>query len=184
LISSVPFVRDLSAQVLLTYLEVVLNIYKNIATDAILHGPISRIISNNKIAGFVDDTALLSLKQVLISILVLYMEQDAQKWEKLVHTSGGKLEISKCALALFSWIFDNHGRPLLDNTTKYHLHIRDSETNRVTLIPQIPSSQSYKYVGIQLALDGNMKYQIADIKQKCIHMLNNLGCPQRSTWIR
>jgi Reverse transcriptase (RNA-dependent DNA polymerase) len=87
-----------------------LNLYKKLATNARLQAQISKATSNNKIAGFVDDTALLLLIQVLEAILILFLERDSQTWERLLHTSGGKLEIAKCAFALFSWVFDDHGR--------------------------------------------------------------------------
>jgi hypothetical protein len=36
------------------------------------------------------------------------------------------------------------------------------------LVPQIEPSESYKYVGVQLALDGNMTTQITTLKSKCL----------------
>jgi hypothetical protein len=92
------------------------------------------------------------------------------KWERLLFTSGGKLEIEKCAFALFNWNFDDHGRANLDSSTRYNLHIQSSETKEVTLIPQISTTKAYKYVGVQLALDGNMQRQIEDLRIKCIQM--------------
>jgi Reverse transcriptase (RNA-dependent DNA polymerase) len=112
-----------------------LNLYKKLATDAQLQAPFSRVTTNNKIAGFVDDTATLLLSQVLEALLILYLEKDSQTWERLLYTSGGKLEIAKCAFALFSWLFDENGRATLNKNKKYNLHIKSSETNKTTLIP-------------------------------------------------
>jgi hypothetical protein len=35
------------------------------------------------------------------------------------------------------------------------------------LIPQMKTTDSYKYVGVNIALDGNMDTQIKDLHQKC-----------------
>jgi hypothetical protein len=110
------------------------------------------------------------IQQVIPELLVLLLETDSQKWERLLNTSGGKLEIDKCAFALFSWVFDDMGRATLDTQTSYKVHIRSSETNNVTLISQMSTNQSYKYVGLQLALDGNMDEKINDLRKKCVNM--------------
>jgi hypothetical protein len=40
----------------------------------------------------------------------------------------------------------------------------------ITTIPQISTDTPYKYVGIQLTLDGNMTKQIEDLQSKCLKM--------------
>jgi hypothetical protein len=55
----------------------------------------------------------------------------------------------------------------LINDTKSPLHLRDSSTNTFQAISQISTTEAYKYVGTQLAVDGNMKAQIEDLEERC-----------------
>jgi hypothetical protein len=102
--------------------------------------------------------------------IILILEKDTQTWERLLHTSGGKLEIPKCVFALFDWAFDKWGRPQLLTSSSKHLHIQCSDTKQQSIIPQMTTKQAYKYVGVQLALDGNMKQQTQDLQAKCNEM--------------
>jgi hypothetical protein len=103
----------------------------------------------------------------MVPYLLLNLQQDAQLWEKLLFTTGGKLEIPKCVFSIFTWKYDNLGRPILLPSNKQQLHVQSSETGSTMLVPQIEPTDAYKYVGIQLALDGNMTTQIETSKTKC-----------------
>jgi hypothetical protein len=145
-----------------------LELYKRIASDAIICSPVSPKTTNNKIAGFVDDTTTLTIQHYSIMLyIIIILQRDTQTWEKLLHASGGKLEIPKCIFALFEWTFDNWGRATLSKTTQNHIHLTSSETNQLETIPQMSTADSYKYVGVQLALDGNMDAQTKDLQKKC-----------------
>jgi hypothetical protein len=145
-----------------------LEIYKDLTSDAIIKSPLSTIQTNYKIAGFVDDTTTLQIKHfTAMAYIILFLQHDTQMWEKLLHTSGGKLEIQKCVFALFEWTCDNWGRPTLKNTKTNSLHIRDSHTRQIATIPQMETSSAYKYVGVYIAPDGNMSAQIKDLQAKC-----------------
>lgn len=154
-----------------------LEIYKELAADAHITSPLSNTTTNNKIAGFVDDTATLMIQHYSIMLyIIIIIQRDAQTWEKLLHTSGGRLEISKCVFALFSWTFDSWGRAILSDISTNSVHLKSSETQQPSTIPQMSTTTAYKYVGVQLALDGNMKTQIQDLQQKCNDMGNLLSC--------
>jgi hypothetical protein len=99
--------------------------------------------------------------------IILFLQQDAQTWEQLLHTSGGKLEIQKCVFAIFNWHFDQWGRFILNHKTDCTRSIRSSDTNKQSIIPQLKTPEAYKYVGVQIAPDGNMKAQIQDLQKKC-----------------
>jgi hypothetical protein len=150
--------------------DTLINLYKTLGNDATINSLISNTLTNLKIAGFVNNTALVLVQQIVSAFLVLHLEQNAQLWEKLLYTTGGWLEISKCKFAIFDWIFDKSGRCLLNLSIKYHLHITSSETKQVSLIEQISLSKPYKSVGVQLSLDGSMQEQTADISNKCSEM--------------
>ena len=53
-----------------------------------------------------------------------------QAWEYLLHTSGGSLELSKYALYLISWNFNDDGTSYINSTTNISLHIISSSTER------------------------------------------------------
>jgi hypothetical protein len=153
-----------------------LEIYKELANDAIITSPLSTTTTNHKISGFVDDTTTLQIKHFTAMIyIILFLQHDAQTWERLLHTSGGKLEIQKCVFALFEWTSDHWGRPTLKKSTNNTLHIRNSDTQQIATIPQMATSEAYKYVGVQIAPDGNMTSQIKDLKKKCDDMASILS---------
>jgi hypothetical protein len=65
---------------------------------------------------FVDDTdvAVINSEQPYTSQqLVDILQIDAQHWEKLLFTSGGKLELSKCFFYIMHWKFSPEGIPSL-----------------------------------------------------------------------
>jgi hypothetical protein len=131
-----------------------LEVYKDVANDAIIKSPVSTLQTNHKIAGFVDDTTTLLIKHLTAMVyLILFLQQDTQTWEKLLHTSCGKLEIRKCVFAILEWTNDKWGRPTIKTKTNNTLHIKNSDTQQIDNIPQISPATAYKYVGVQIALE-------------------------------
>jgi hypothetical protein len=107
----------------------------------------------------------------MLPYILLLIQHDAQLFEKLLHTTGGKLEIPKCIFAMFKWDYDNSGRPILQSSNRQQIHVKSSENNEIMLIPQMEPNSAYKYVGVQIALDGNMDAQITTLKEK-IYKIN------------
>jgi hypothetical protein len=95
------------------------------------------------------------------------LQSDAQLWEKLLHTSGGKLEIPKCNFSVFDWDFDKFGRAHLIEPTFTQLLVTSSDNHKQLVIPILKTNCSYKYVGLHIALDGNMTEQALDLQKKC-----------------
>jgi 23S rRNA pseudoU1915 N3-methylase RlmH len=65
---------------------------------------------------FVDDTDVAvndTGKQLTSRELAQVLQTDAQHWEKLLFTSGGKLELSKCFFYIMYWKFTEDGMPFL-----------------------------------------------------------------------
>jgi hypothetical protein len=158
--------------------DALIKVYKNIANNAEVISPISKISANHKIGAFVDDTVLMNFnnKQLCYYIL-LFLQSDAQTWEKLLYTSGGKLEIPKCNFGVFDWEYDNYGRALLKLSNKSILNVQNSENNTNMQIQQMEPFESYKYVGIHIALDGNQKDQISNLSDKCRKMVTVFSQP-------
>jgi hypothetical protein len=150
--------------------DCILEAYKQNACSSKIYSLMSTLFTNLQIAGFVDDTTLLVIKDLIAPFLIFKLQENSQLWERLLHTTGGKLEISKCCFSLFDWKFDSHGKASLNYSTPYNLHVQNSDTKQIQLIKQISPTESYKYVGVELALDGNMNQQIKSLKEKCQHM--------------
>jgi hypothetical protein len=65
----------------------------------------------------------------MAAFLLLFLQNDAQLWERFLYITGGKLKIPKCNFALFQWCFDNMGREQLLPSNQQALHVKSSETN-------------------------------------------------------
>jgi hypothetical protein len=81
-----------------------INLYKQHTSEAFIYAPISGVFTNNKIAGFVHDSALTATKQTYNPYLKVKMERNGQIWERNLFTLGGKLEIPECEFAIFQWL--------------------------------------------------------------------------------
>jgi hypothetical protein len=84
--------------------DALINAYEQVANNAEIRSHISNRMANHTIAAFVDDTVLMNfIHKVLCTYILCFLQSDAQTWEKLLHTSGGKLEIPKCKFGVFEW---------------------------------------------------------------------------------
>ncbi|KAI2500977.1 hypothetical protein MHU86_13522 [Fragilaria crotonensis] len=84
-------------------------------------------VHSRLVDAFVDDTALGFTDDGTVSYdeLVQRLEDVAQTWEKLLHYSGGALNLSKCSWFVMYWDW-RAGRPVIrqstdDPTTQVHL---------------------------------------------------------------
>jgi hypothetical protein len=63
--------------------------------------------------GFVDDTSIAVNGGVSTQQLLDRLHHDAQSWNKLLFSSGGLLELSKCLYCIVEFKFDSVGNPIL-----------------------------------------------------------------------
>jgi hypothetical protein len=145
--------------------------YKKLAHQAIIRSPSSRKQINQQIQAFVDDTRTLFLTPTIgimyLQHLLAILQEDSQAWEKLVYTTGGKLEVSKCKFGLFQWQYSTSGEPSLVDGDTLQLSVTSSEDQQNLLVNQLSPSTSYKYLGMHIALDGNMWSQEQSLQQLC-----------------
>jgi hypothetical protein len=119
------------------------------------------------IAPFVDNTVLLSIINKHLSHCIrLLLQSNAQLWERLLFTSGGKLEIPKCNFTIIDCYYDKFCRAMLKHNQHDNLRVTSSETNHEMEILFLPINKSYKYVGIHISLNGDLKQQIQDLQDK------------------
>jgi hypothetical protein len=149
-----------------------INAYNKHSKSTAVTGPLTNKTINTKIRAFVDDTNCPTLTDNPdLKLLKQQVEQNTSLWEKLLFTIGGKLELTKCKFSTFAWHSDKNGTQILCNSNQLGaLEIPDSETRTTCQIEEIPSSESYKLLGVQMALDGNTKAQEQLLQEKCTKM--------------
>jgi hypothetical protein len=121
---------------------------------------------------FVDDTdvAVNDSEQPYTSQqLVEILQIDAQHWEKLLITSGGKLELSKCFFYIMHWKFTPEGTPSLTGKDELpHKLLLQQGNNRVpTEILQKDCDESHKTLGVMKAPNRSQAGEIARLHLKC-----------------
>ena len=81
----------------------------------------------------------------------------ASKWEKILHLTGGKLELTKCFWVPVTWNW-RHGDPVLNSPKDgqgLELRLRESESGRIVTIPRLKPNKAEKRLGIRYAFDGS-----------------------------
>ena len=88
-----------------------------------------------------------------------HLQQSSQTWEHLLHTTGGKLEIPKCAIYILEWDFDEHRSPFPKKHTTSSINIQSSETKTKQLIPHLSNDIPFKYLRVHTSPNGCQKKQ-------------------------
>lgn len=103
--------------------------------------------------GFVDDSTgsgndFQPQVQESLPTMITRMQSDAQLWNNLLYTTGGKLELSKCSFHLLHFEYLPSGRPIpvLDKYVNA-IHIIDSETKESIPITSKRSFELHKTLG-------------------------------------
>jgi Reverse transcriptase (RNA-dependent DNA polymerase) len=128
------------------------------AIGATLRSPYSTELKKLWITGFVDDITHWVMKHEPSTEedICRELQEAAQWWEQLLHSSGGKLELSKCFFYIFFWKFNDEGEPYLKNANEFceQINIIDSESGRQIHIPQRDCAKEHKTLGIMESPDG------------------------------
>jgi hypothetical protein len=61
-----------------------------------------------------------------VADVVTMLQHDSQTWERLLWTSGGLLNLSKCLYYILTWCFDSEGRATMVPATDIHPYIPPS----------------------------------------------------------
>ena len=91
-----------------------------------------------------------------------------QSWEHLLHTSSGKLELTKCACYCISWQFNPEGTPQMSNDISHKILLIDSATQQLHTIKQLPINWPFKYLGTESTLLGTTGHQFASSKKQAL----------------
>ena len=63
-------------------------------------------------------------------------KSDAQLWNDILFTSGGRLEISKCGYHTIYFDFQSNGIPIMRRSTHQHLQLTDPNGNVIPVSPK------------------------------------------------
>ena len=85
--------------------------------------------------------------------LVQALQISAQLWERVLHTSGGALNLSKCFWYIQYWQWDVRGRPICSKITDCQpsLTMRKGEDSTAHVIERVENTQSKRTLGVYLA---------------------------------
>jgi hypothetical protein len=113
--------------------------------------------------GFVDDTGLGTNQQTQSESLIENVERLAQQWEKLLYSTGGALNLSKCFWFQMSWSWKG-GKAGLDsvrNTPGVLYLTSEGELHTKVKIPRIEPTSSFRTLGVHLSPSGSNKGALA-----------------------
>ena len=134
---------------------------------------------------FVDDTSVgftSSYTEASLDDLINRLQHAAQTWERLLHLSGGKLNLSKCSWFILKWEWEK-GRPVISpikpTDKSIHLYHGDDTDTRI-LIPRTKPSDSARMLGVYMNPLGDFGAHIKQLKKKADTFAIRLMSPKLS----
>jgi hypothetical protein len=152
--------------------DLIIRLYeKRVKTDRI-RSPLSNKEILTIIKAYVDDTNSMMIcknKDDLIEML----EHNAKMWEELLHTIGGKLELTKCKFTVFKWDTDDIWTMTISkDKTIGSIQITDSETGKLESIQEVATNETYKLLGVPMSPIESHIARKQMISEKCNRMTN------------
>jgi hypothetical protein len=115
------------------------------------------------------------------------LRHDAQTWERLLWTSGGLLNLTKCLFYVAFWRFDTEGRASLTPTSELPPLLLSSGSSPGTLpVIQYNPDQAHRYLGNQMAPTFQMKTAYAELLATSNNFARQLAASplsRQDTWI-
>lgn len=171
-----------SPAVWLTLVVLLLNTLDRIIPDRIsFRSADGSIIHSRLVDAFVDDTALGFTDRGSRSFaeLVSSLETIAQTWEKLLHYSGGALNLSKCSWYAMVWDW-RKGRPQLRDIlpTDPQVQLTQGSSTTPATIQRQDLSQSMRILGVYQNPLGNFTDHLLVLKKKADQFSRCLKSPR------
>ena len=131
---------------------------------------------------FVDDTSVgfTSSDDSSYEDLITRLESVAQSWEKLLHLSGGKLNLSKCSYFILRWEWQS-GRPVLRKilSSDRKLSITQGQQASTPIqIRQTQPSEALRMLGVLLNPQGDFTDHLKSLKEKADTFARRLMSPR------
>lgn len=139
-----------------------LEIMRETSTGARLISPYGEKLEQVS-SGFVDDITHWCIDMtpdsegLSFGEITMDMQRMAQRWEELLHITGGKLELSKCFYYSIFWKFDAEGVPQLVNPEEieFPIRVQDSETRSEYAIKLKRCDEAHKTLGVMETPSGD-----------------------------
>ena len=103
------------------------------------------------------------------------LEQAANNWNKLLTTTGGGLELTKCSHDTLHLKFNNDGTV---TTSEYYdnieIKVKKKNIEEGAIIPELSAKDKVTYLGITSSRDGNPQHQLkiaTDIAKEGVRIL-------------
>ncbi|KAI2501852.1 hypothetical protein MHU86_12617 [Fragilaria crotonensis] len=144
--------------------------------------PDASIKHSRLIDAFVDDTSLGFTDPGLLSHteMITRINHIAQTWERLLHFSGGSLNLSKCSWYIMYWDWTS-GRPALrpiSPTDPKVLLTRGSDRETTTQVKCTSVDQASRLLGVYLSPSGDFSEQLKVMKTKADNYATRLRSPR------
>ena len=118
----------------------------------------------------------------LLKNIVSDAQQLAQRWERLLWSTGGKLELTKCFTYIIHWVFNDNGKPQ-QATNKYledtlqipPIAISNSSNNgKIETLEQKECDEPHKTLGAKIAPDQLQWSETKRLKSKSSKMSDDV----------
>jgi hypothetical protein len=115
------------------------------------------------------------------------LQQDAQTWERLLHTSGGKLRPDKCLYYILHWTFDDegHATPSLPDED-LQLTLSTGTATADHTIDHYPHHKAHRTLGVYLSTDFQTTTALGIQRQKVLTYAARLSqgnLSRHETWV-
>ena len=142
-------------------------------------------IHSRLVDAFVDDTALGFTDDGSMSFdaLVTSLEELAQTWERLLHYSGGSLNLSKCSWFVMFWDW-RAGRPILreyKDEPIANIGLRQGQGEQRIAIRRQPLDQSTRILGVYQNPMGDFNHHVLILKKKADEYASRIQTPRLSS---
>jgi hypothetical protein len=148
------------------------------AMDKICHGasfcdPTNKIIHQRTSDGFVDDVThwfnlglrYSLLHNVSFNDIASGLEREGQSWERLLWTTGGKLELTKCLYYILIYKFEPDGTPRMESVTNMGddlVALTSGQEPIPSRIDHRECSKAHRTLGMWPTPDGSTDTQFAE----------------------
>ena len=151
--------------------DVLFNTMDDFGPGLVLQDPIGKQISQRSEDGFVDDTSLGvdGRDQNVIGRLT----ESAQRHERVLYATGGKLALKKCTWVLVNWAWKDGVATMStfsedndDGNNCAKLRLVQSKTGQEVEIPRLQPGEAYRTLGAWVAADGSQDKQLEILAEK------------------
>jgi hypothetical protein len=172
----------------------------NLHKGAEFTDPAQQIQTSRPIDGFVDDTTACTNRFTTELLMFAHEQHDekkaydllkiiaddaqklAQRWERLLWSTGGKLELTKCFTYVIHWVFDDKGKPT--QATNTHLQEKlniqpmaisnSSEGGQIQALEQKECFEAHKTLGAKIRADLGQLSEADRLTSKVVNFASDM----------